>query len=234
MQPGSDAPTSVTASLPEAVTRTIRHEVGDLLQTIYSTVALLQRRLPAEMEMERRLVANLRARAEMCRHLLDTVHDFVCPLSLSYTSVDLAELAARLTASAAARFPHLEVRAEAAGPVPVQADAQRLADAGSLLVLYACGRAGNRVTVRSDPGPSAGEAQWTITDDGPPVRPEEWNQVQGAFAVLKEGHLQLGLAPASKIVLMHGGRINGTTLPGGGQQLTIVLPREPGPEASRP
>ena len=55
---------TVTLSQPlmEAVARTLRHEVGDLLQTVYSAVAILQERLPPGQTLERRLLGDLRAR----------------------------------------------------------------------------------------------------------------------------------------------------------------------------
>src|SRR5262245_1200892 len=69
-------------NLPEALARTLRHEVGDLLQTVYATVAILQERLPRDWSLERRVLTDLRGRAEVCKNLLDNVHDLVCPVSL--------------------------------------------------------------------------------------------------------------------------------------------------------
>src|SRR5271167_293400 len=79
-------------SVPEAIVRTLRHEVGDLLQTVYAAVAILKERLPADCQTERRILTDMRARAESCRDLLDTLHDLVCPLTLSVDEVDLGEL----------------------------------------------------------------------------------------------------------------------------------------------
>ena len=76
-------------TLPEALVRTIRHEVGDHLQTVYAAVAILQKRLPAEAAVERRVLADLRSRAEECKRLLDDVSDLVSPLSLSVEPADL-------------------------------------------------------------------------------------------------------------------------------------------------
>src|SRR5207248_589699 len=73
--------------------RTLRHEVGDLLQAVYSTVAILQDRLAAGSDLERRLLGDLKARAEGCRQELDAIVDLVCPLTLSLTPVDLGQLA---------------------------------------------------------------------------------------------------------------------------------------------
>src|SRR5437588_2694557 len=90
-------------SLPEAIARTLRHEVGDLLQTIYAAVAILQKRLPAEATLERRVLADLRGRAVECKGLLDKVSDLVSPITLSVEPVELAQLAGNLVAAIAPR-----------------------------------------------------------------------------------------------------------------------------------
>src|SRR3974390_1456295 len=80
-------------SLPEALVRTLRHELGDFLQKIYATVAILKTRLPATCEMEHGLLMRLRARAEDCKDVLDAAHDYVCAVIPEYQPADLAELA---------------------------------------------------------------------------------------------------------------------------------------------
>src|SRR5262249_54470163 len=108
----SDRPAA--RSLPEALARTLRHEVGDLLHTVYAEVAILQKRLPGHAAVEQRILADLRSRAEACKGLLDQVNDLVSPVvSLSIEQVDLAQTAAVLVAAAAPRYPKLEVRAVA-------------------------------------------------------------------------------------------------------------------------
>ncbi|HEX5272585.1 MAG TPA: hypothetical protein VFW33_18940, partial [Gemmataceae bacterium] len=100
-------------SVPEAIVRTIRHEVGDLLQTVYAAVAILKERLPPDLATERRILTDMRARAEGCRDLLDTVHDLVCPISLSVEEVDLAELVRGIASRVGARHPRANLRVEA-------------------------------------------------------------------------------------------------------------------------
>jgi K+-sensing histidine kinase KdpD len=227
MDPTHEVSDAALPSLPEVVTRTLRHEVGDLLQSIYSTVALLQHRLPESAQAERRLVTNLRSRAEACKCLLDSVHDFVCPVTLSHAPVDLAELAVRLVALASVRFPHLEIRLVSGDGGQIEADAQRLTNAGNLLLSNACSRARRHVQMATAAGPAPGEVQWTTTDDGPAMSPEQIDLLLNSFALSNQGHLTLGLAPARKIVLIHGGRLLIDNLAEGGRRLTVVLPTEP-------
>src|SRR5438046_9166597 len=99
--------------LPEALARTLRHEVGDLLQTIYAAVAILQRRLSPEATLERRVLGDLRSRAEGCKRLLDNVSDLVGTVNLVVEPIDLAEVTASLVAVAWHRYAQLAIQADA-------------------------------------------------------------------------------------------------------------------------
>jgi signal transduction histidine kinase len=223
---GSAAP----RSLPEAVTRTLRHEVGDLLQTIYATVAILQRRLPNEYALERRVLADLRARAETCKQLLDTVHDFVCPITLSAETIDLADLADRLKESAASRHPELVIQTEASSRPQIQGDPRRLAQAGELLLDNACEAAARHVWFHTGHDSSSGMIEWTITDDGPGVTPDQLEQLFVPFLTTRQGRPGVGLALAHKIVTLSDGQISAENMEGGGLRVRVLLPAAHGNE----
>src|SRR5436305_3361710 len=110
METTGEAPLTPSPRLVETIARTLRHEVGDLLQTVYSTVAILQERLPADQALERRLLADLKGRAENCRNELDAVVDLVCPLRPTFALTDLVELSSGLVNNYARRFPALKVQ----------------------------------------------------------------------------------------------------------------------------
>ncbi len=215
--------------LLESVTRTLRHEVGDLLQTIYSTVAILQERVPADARLERRFLADLRGRAETCKDELDAVHDLVLPMTLKLATVDLSELAASLAASAAARQKALVVRAEKAPPLAIEADAQRLDQVGRLLIAGACQVAQREVLVRTAAGPGPDEVEWSVTDDGHGATPEQLRWLTTPFATTQQALCGLGLALARRVVEMHGGRVTAGNRPEGGFRVTMVLPRNAAP-----
>jgi len=61
--------------------RAFIHEVGDLLQVIYSTVSVLQNSLSAKSSTEQTLLVNLRSRAADSKQLLNIVYDLATPLS---------------------------------------------------------------------------------------------------------------------------------------------------------
>jgi signal transduction histidine kinase len=212
-------------NLPEVVVRTLRHEVGDLLQTVYATAAILQERLPADWALERRIVGDLRTRGEACKNLLDAVHDLICPMILNAEPVNLAELASALVGTAGARHPHLQVRAEG-GPVPtIQGDSKRLAQMGNLLLGHACARARKQVSVSTQA--SRGEVEWFVTDDGPALPAEQLDRLFTPFATTRHSFGTLAVALAQKIAQLHGGRVAAANCPGGGFQVQVTLPVTP-------
>src|SRR2546429_454127 len=101
----NDVPEPASQPSPEVLVRAVRHELGNLLQKLYATVAIVQARLPAEWETERRNLAELKERARDSKRWLDTMHDLVCPLEVAAESVDLAELAAGRVSAAQTCFP---------------------------------------------------------------------------------------------------------------------------------
>jgi signal transduction histidine kinase len=225
MEPTAPANSVSATQRLEIVARTLRHEVGDLLQTVYSTVAILQERLGADHALERRLLGDLKGRAENCRNELDAVVDLVCPLRPSFALTDLVELCGGLVANYARRFPSLKVQLEAAGPVPLQADARRLAQAGGLLVLSACQGAQAQVTVRA--ARNGGEVEWSITDDGYGANEEQLSWLHSPFTTTHHAQFGLGLALARRVAELHGGRVEAGNRPEGGFQVRILLPGAP-------
>jgi signal transduction histidine kinase len=211
-------------SMPELLARTIRHEVGDMLQTVYATVAILQKRLPADWHLEQKILADMRSRAEGCKHLLDAIHDFACPISLSLERVDLADLTSMAVRVASARFPQLEIVAEANNKPVLQGDSRRLMEIGSLLLTNAGEAAQRRITVHAGHRPVTEEVEWTITDDGPGVAPEQQNRLFHPFFTTRHAHAGLGLALAQKLVQLHGGTITAANVPHGGFRVQMLFP----------
>jgi signal transduction histidine kinase len=214
-------------SLPEAITRTLRHEVGDLLQTLYAGVAVLQKRLPADWSLERRVLTDMRNRAEACKQLLDTVHDCVCPLSLSWEDVDLAELVATTVQRAAVQYPQLQVEAKEINPTAVQADGRRLIQVAEILLANACQSARHRVSFRIEARPTPGEIEWTVAHDGPGMPDEQIEQLFTPFTTTRHGLAGLGMALAHRIISSHGGRMSAENVPDGGFRVQVILPVAP-------
>ncbi len=221
MENAGQAPVLPSQRLVETLARTVRHEVGDLLQTVYATVAILQERLGPTLALEKRLLADLRMRAETCKNELDAIHDLVCSLSLAEDTFDLVEVAVGLVNTCARRYAALRISLETTGPVVVQGDARRLAQAGSLLLLSACQAAQKEVQVRVAAGQ---EAEWSIRDDGPGASTEQLSWVTAPFTTTHHAQAGLGLALAARVARLHGGRLEAANEPSGGFRVRLLLP----------
>jgi signal transduction histidine kinase len=216
-------------SVPEAIVRSLRHEVGDLLQTVYAAVAILKERLPADFRTERRILTDMRSRAESCRDLLDTVHDLVCPITLTVEPVDLADVVRPVVDRAAARHPNVAVRLEAT-PVPgIQGDGRRLAQVAAVLLANACHAATGSVVCRVGPGRAAGEVMLVVSDDGPGVASDKENLLFNVLTTTPHGHLGPGLALARRLVALHGGQISARNQGTEGFCVEVTLPSAPRP-----
>ncbi len=189
MNDGRSQPSSNT----EAAVRTLRHEVGDLLQSIYATVAILRVRLPSN-SAESQVLSDLRRRAESCRDLIDIVHDLYSPITLHVEEVDVRELISGAVSAAASRYPKVTVSLEGARSVSIViGDARRLAQAASALLADACSSAASKVVVHLERGESPAEVVWQVTDDGDGVEPNKEKLLFNAFTTTPHGHLRFQL-----------------------------------------
>ena len=220
----TDLQVAPVASLPEALARTLRHEMGDFLQKVYASVALLDSRLPAEARQEREILMRLRSRAESCKDFLDDVQDFFCPLSLNRDPVDLGDLSRQLVADAQKQFPHLVISAESNGRVSITGDEERLLQVGEALLSNACEAARSRVVFRTNSDPAGQHVEWVVLDDGPGVPADLKGYLFRPFFTTRAGHAGLGLALAQKLASLHAGRISLANLPQGGFCARLLLP----------
>ena len=221
-----ESPIPPSPKLTEMVARTLRHEIGDMLQTVYSAVAILRTRLRPEAESERKLLTELHAQAETCKYKLDAVQDLVCPLKLNRGPTNLAEIVANLTARIGPRFPGVGLHSEGPRMLSVAADGLRLTQIGYLLLLNAFQAAQREVRVCLGPADD-GNVQWSIADDGPGANAEQLSWLAEPFATTHFAQFGLGLAAAGRVAELHGGRVTAGNLPTGGFQVVLVLPLAP-------
>lgn len=215
------------AHLVEMVVRTLRHEVGDLLQSVYSAVAILQERLPRGQNLERTILADLRGRAETCKNELDATHDLICPVALNREWLELSEVAAGIAASFAIRSPGLQIVCDAPHPVKVWGDAQKLSQAGSLLMMSLGQAASSKILIRVARGEADGSAEWSFTHDGPPANEEQLRWLNAPFSTTRHARFGLGLSFARRVIELHGGRITADETSENTFRVAMLLP--PGP-----
>ncbi|MHB1423228.1 MAG: sensor histidine kinase [Gemmataceae bacterium] len=211
----------------EMVVRTLRHEVGDLLQSVYSAVAILQERLPKGQTLERTVLGDLRGRAEACKFELDATHDLVCPVDLNLNWVELSELASGIAASFALRNPGLQIVCEAPHPVKVWGDAAKLGQAATLLMIPFCQTARTKIVIRVSMRQAEGTAEWSFTHDGPAATAEQLGWLTAPFGTTRHARFGLGLAFARRVAELQGGRVAAGETPEGGFRIALELPSGP-------
>jgi K+-sensing histidine kinase KdpD len=217
---------AASAHFIEMVVRTLRHEVGDLLQSVYSAVAILQERLPRGQSLERTILSDLRGRAETCKNELDATHDLVCPLNLNLDWVELSELASTIAGSFSLRHPGFQIACEAPRPVKVWGDAAKLGQAGTMLVLAFCQAARSRILMRVAQQHAKGMAEWSFTHDGSAATPEQLSWLTSPFSTTRNARFGLGLAFARRVAELHGGGVSTAESAEGGFQVVLMLPSE--------
>jgi K+-sensing histidine kinase KdpD len=202
--------------------RLLRHEVGDLLQSVYSTVAVLLERLPEQMTLERRLAADLKKRAELCRGELDAVVELAGSGTAALDRLELAGVIAPVVGQIQRRYPALRFETEPSPPDLVVADANLLAGALWLLLAGLCQGARQRLEIgyeRTDR-----YVDCMVERDGVAVSAEQLLWLQTPFATTQQPQLGLGLALTQRAVQGGGGEVQASNRKDSGVVVRIRFP----------
>jgi two-component system, sensor histidine kinase len=211
---------------PAQLISMMRHEVADLLQTVYYAVPVLQRRLPEDWKVEQGLLAVLRRRAATCRDMIDEVGDFVNPLTIAHDRVDLAVVVEEAARQMAADFPHLSVHAWPSKPTYLTGDLNRLRQLARSLLLHACEAAERRIETGLCKSSEPHRVDWIVRDDGAKILPDRLERIFSPSYETRQGRTGIGLALARKIAQMHGGDVSAHNRLDGGPEICVRLPME--------
>ncbi len=217
----NDGVSAMTAERAQRLARLLRHEVGDLLQSVYSTVAVLTERLPATFQLERRLVADLKNRAELCKGELDAAVSLVLPQAPASERVDLSALLGTVLMQTQRRFPSLPVQFSPCPGAFVLGDGRTLSGALWLLLLALCQSAQKRVEVGVEVGD--GQVRCRLERDGYPASAEQLAWLEQPFATTHHAVFGLGLALVQQAV-RPGGEVRAANCPDGGLSVCIRFP----------
>ena len=189
----------------QVVARLLRHEIGDLLQSVYATVAILLDRLPDSAALEREVLGNLKHRAELCRFELDAVVDLVCAVFGPVREFDLGRLLAVALAQVRLRFPNLAIEESLDETLLVRADSRLVANTVSFLLFAVCQHAKRSVVIRLERADDL--ARVHLKRDGFGVGDEQQLWIEQPFITTKQSMLGLALALARRTLEPGGGRV---------------------------
>ena len=211
----------------QVVARLLRHEIGDLLQSVYATVAILLDRLPGGAAPERELLGNLKHRAEICRFELDAVVDLVCGVRGPAQEIDIDRLVGAALLQVRPRFPHLIIEDSRGPALVIRADSRLVAGAVPFLLFALCQHARRRVVVgieRVD-----GLARVRLHRDGFGVSDEQRLWIEQPFTTTKQSMLGVALALAQRALEPGTGRVT-VSNQGEGVEVLLESPIMPGSE----
>jgi signal transduction histidine kinase len=224
--PPADEPTSAQAGPVQRLARLLRHEVGDLLQAVYSTVGILLERLPETLPLERGLLAHLKDRAELCRVELDGLVDLASALPPAKSRTDLRAALELAVGQARRQFSRLTIDLELAGPAVVRAEAAPLSAALGLLLLSLCQAASRQAAVRVGAGP--GGVECLFCRDGAAATPEQLAWAAHPFASAQNALFGLALALTRRVAVAGGGDAFAANRPEGGVAVHLIFPSADG------
>jgi K+-sensing histidine kinase KdpD len=230
MQPVSDGKWVLPPKLSQVVLRTLRHEVGDLLQTVYAAAAILHHRLPAGWDLERRVVSDMRVRGEACRKYLDFAHDLLSALTLEKENVPVAQELAKVIERISQEYPSLRVHQEIERNLVIRFDAKKLDKVFDLLLDFACEMAWENVWIKARPGENSYSMVATIEYDLDleASRPQTMSGRSdlGIASLTEDARAQLGLLLAEKLVSLNDGSIQALPCDDSFVRFTIEVPGE--------
>jgi signal transduction histidine kinase len=217
----------------------VSHELHSLASAMKTAAEALDRgAAEANPALGRRLVEGLVGHTRRLTRLADDLLELARweggRLTIDAREIDLTELVRgtldEWTPEAGRRQITLQVR-QPMGPLPLQGDPIRLAQALGNLIENALKYAGQGGWVRVDVAPPLmGSYEMAITDSGPgiplEVLPrvfERYFRVEGRLGA-GPGGMGLGLAIARAIVLAHGGELTAESPRGGGARFVMRLP----------
>jgi signal transduction histidine kinase len=203
--------------------RRIRHSVGDFLQLVYLTAAMLRSRLPESSIQEQDLLSQLRLRAEVCKSLVDNVQDYLCPPTISPEPVSLSDVCTGLVSEFRDRFPAVAWEFAGGSSVLVHADREALIACGRQLMTNAGQAGASQVTIQIG---SDGDStiRWEILDDGSGIEEADPAKLFEAFAGNRSGQAGLGLTIVARAVAAMNGDVRLSNRQCGGAQASVSLP----------
>jgi two-component system sensor histidine kinase PilS (NtrC family) len=198
----------------------VAHEIRNPLASISGSIELL-RQSPQASDDDRTLMAIVHREIQRLNVLIGDLLDYANPKPRQTVDVDLATLVDETVQVARAdkAFANVELSAELARPLTVQADPAKLRQVLWNLVRNAAEAGAKHVRVEVKPG-----ATITIADDGWGMAKDVLARMFDPFFTTKPKGTGLGLAICFAIVAEHGGRIDVDTEVGKGTKVVVTLP----------
>ncbi|HMR65383.1 MAG TPA: ATP-binding protein, partial [Anaerolineae bacterium] len=207
----------------------VAHEIRNPIAGIAAGVEYLTKDMPAG-SVEAEGAALVQGEIKRVNRILEDILFIARPLHLTFSPADISDIIRavmqRCQPMAVAKRVNLVLEAPANLP-RLNVDAERLEQVFNNLIINAIQAmpGGGQVTLQLADRPEQAILVITLTDTGPGIDPAILNRIFEPFFTTKSKGTGLGLSIVRRIVELHQGTIEVTSLAGQGTKFVLSLPR---------
>lgn len=207
----------------------VAHEIRNPIAGIAAGVEYLTKNMPAG-SVEAEGAALVQGEIKRVNRILEDILFIARPLHLTFSPADIGDIIRavmqRCQPMAVAKRVNLVLEAPANLP-RLNVDAERLEQVFNNLIINAIQAmpGGGQVTLQLADQPEQAILVITLTDTGPGIDPAILNRIFEPFFTTKSKGTGLGLSIVRRIVELHQGTIEVTSLAGQGTKFVLSLPR---------
>ncbi len=209
------------------LTAGLAHEIRNPLGAIHSSADLLARVVPPENEIAQEMSANIRSEVDRANQIITKFLQFASPTELSAEAEDLSAVIDRaiaLVKSARPPVPCSIYTNYLPDIPPVNMDAALMERVFFNLLINAAQASGAECVITVRTKIAEGYAETAIIDKGVGIAREDIDNIFNPFFTKKAGGTGLGLSVVSRIVDLHGGKIQVESELGSGSTFRVLLP----------
>jgi C4-dicarboxylate-specific signal transduction histidine kinase len=93
-----------------------------------------------------------------------------------------------------------------------------------MLMVALCQVAKSKVLLEVTVPDATGGAEWTLSQDGPAITPEQLSWIHAPFTTTRHARLGLGLAFTYRVMVLLGGAVKAEERSEGGTRVTLIFP----------
>ena len=209
------------------LTAGLAHEIRNPLGAIHSSADLLARVVPADNEIAQEMSANIRSEVDRANQIITKFLQFASPTQLSAEAEDLSAVIDRAIALVKGARPPVPcgIYTNYLPDIPpVNMDAALMERVFFNLLINAAQASEGECVITVRTKITEGYAETAIIDKGVGIAREDIDNIFNPFFTKKAGGTGLGLSVVSRIVDLHGGKIQVESELGSGSTFRVLLP----------
>ena len=209
------------------LTAGLAHEIRNPLGAIHSSADLLARVVPADNEIAQEMSANIRSEVDRANQIITKFLQFASPTELSAEPADLSAIIDRAIALAKHASPPISCTIYTnylPDIPPVNVDSTLMERVFLNLLVNAAQASGEECVITVRTKITEGFAETAVIDKGVGIAREDMDNIFNPFFTKRVEGTGLGLSVVSRIVDLHGGKIQVESELGSGSTFRVLLP----------